>query len=74
MAVTQEQIDAMNQAIADGVRQVTLPNGQSTTYNTSASLIQARDDLVRQLAREQRQAGGQRRNKRRLLTYVGREY
>lgn len=49
MAVTQAQVDALNLAIADGVRQVTLPDGQTTTYNTTASLIAARDDMRREL-------------------------
>jgi hypothetical protein len=50
MAVTQEQIDAaqasvaaLNQAIDDGVRQVSV-RGQTTTYNTTDSLIRARND------------------------------
>lgn len=56
MAVTQETIDAqaaavtaLNQAIDDGVRQVSI-RGQTTTYNTTASLIQARDDASRRLS------------------------
>lgn len=48
MAVTQADIDALNRAIADGVRQVTI-NGQTTTYNTTDSLIRARNDLMTQL-------------------------
>lgn len=55
MPVTQEQIDAaaasvasLNQAIDDGVRQVSI-RGQTTTFNTTASLIQARDDAARRL-------------------------
>lgn len=55
MAITQPEIDAqvaavaaLNAAIDDGVRQVTI-RGQTTTYNTTASLIVARDDAVRRL-------------------------
>lgn len=48
MAVTQLDIDNLNAAIASGARSVTL-GGQTVTYNTSASLIQARNDLIKQL-------------------------
>lgn len=47
---TQDEIDAikakiqsLNDAIGSGARSVTL-GGQTITYNTTASLIQARDD------------------------------
>lgn len=73
MAVTQEQIDALNQAIADGVRQVTL-GGQTVTYNTTDSLIKARDDLVRQLAEQQARDAGRRANRRTYAYYGGRGY
>ena len=52
---TQAEIDALkegiaslNAAIASGARSVTL-RGQTITYNTTASLIQARNDLQGQL-------------------------
>jgi hypothetical protein len=48
MAVSQTDIDNLNEAIAAGTRQVTI-GGQSVTYQTTASLIQARDDMVKQL-------------------------
>lgn len=48
MAVTQADIDNLNEAISSGTRQVTI-GGQSVTYQTTASLIQARDDMVKQL-------------------------
>lgn len=48
MAVTQADVDALNEAIALGVRQATI-GGQTVLYQTSASLIQARDDMVAQL-------------------------
>jgi hypothetical protein len=50
MAVSQADIDNLNEAIATGTRQVTI-GGQSVTYQTTASLIQARDDMVKQLAK-----------------------
>lgn len=47
-AVTQADIDNLNAAIASGTRSVTL-GGQTVTYNTTASLIEARNDLIKQL-------------------------
>ncbi len=73
MAITQAHIDALDQAIADGVRQVTI-DGQSTTYNTTASLIQARDDLQAKLNAETLRASGRAPNKRQYLYYSGRGY
>lgn len=64
MAVTQADIDELNAAIASGTRQVTI-GGQSITYQTTASLIAARDDMVKQL---RLQASDSRRS-RQLSTY-----
>ena len=47
MAVTQSDIDNLNAAIAAGTRSVTL-GGQTVIYNTTASLIQARNDQKKQ--------------------------
>lgn len=73
MAVTQADIDALNTAIADGVRSVTI-GGQTTIYNTTASLIQARDDMRKELAAANAVASGKRRSRQTLLTYAGRGY
>lgn len=73
MAVTQAQIDELNQMLADGVRQVTI-NGQTTTYNTTDSLIRARDDLIRQKAREDAATEQRVRPTRRYLYHAGRGY
>jgi hypothetical protein len=73
MAVTQADIDALNQAIADGVRQVTI-NGQTTTYNTTQSLILARDNLQGLLNAETMRAAGKAPVKRQYLYYAGRGY
>jgi hypothetical protein len=48
IAALKEGIASLNAAIASGTRSVTL-RGQTITYNTTASLIQARDDLRNQL-------------------------
>jgi hypothetical protein len=47
---TQADIDALNAAIASSVRQVSI-GGQSVTYQTVASLIEARNDARRELTR-----------------------
>jgi hypothetical protein len=73
MAVTQADIDALNRAIIDGVRQVTI-NGQTTTYNTTQSLILARDDMQTKLNAETLRAAGKAPNKRQYLYYEGRGY
>lgn len=67
MAYTQQQLEAgiasLNDAIASGVRSA-LIGGQQITYNTSDSLIRARNDLQNQLngllgaGRRSRQAYG----------------
>lgn len=74
MPVTQADIDTLNQAIADGVRQVTLPGGQVTIFQTTESLIKARDDMRTELLRVEAAVAGRRRNRRTLLHYAGRGY
>ena len=73
MAVTQSMIDGLNQMIADGVRQATI-DGQTVTYNTADSLRAARDDLVRQMARETAVASGKLKPTQTRLFYPGRGY
>jgi hypothetical protein len=48
MAVTQADIDKLNTALANGERQVVL-DGQSVTYRSVGEIIEARNDLQRQL-------------------------
>jgi hypothetical protein len=59
MAITQTDIDNLNAAIATGARSVTI-GGQTITYNTTASLIDARNDMVKQLKAQNRTARRQR--------------
>lgn len=73
MAVTQADIDALNAAIASGVRSVTI-GGQTTIFNTTDSLIRARDDMTQQLAKEEARAAGRRPQRRTMLHYGGRGY
>lgn len=70
MAVTQSDIDNLNTAIASGTRSVTL-GGQTITYNTTASLIAARDDLAKQLRVQTRTT---RRSRQTLAYQNGRGY
>jgi len=69
MAVTQADIDNLNAAIASGARSVTL-GGQTLIYNTSDSLIKARDDLVKQRSAQNATA----RPRQSYAFYAGRGY
>ena len=70
MAVTQADIDSLNAAIASGARSVTL-GGQSIIFNTTESLIKARDNLARQLAAQETV---KRRPRQTQMYYAGRGY
>lgn len=69
MAVTQADIDNLNAAIASGARSVTL-GGQTLIYNTSDSLIKARDDMKAQLAAQ----NTSQRPRQSYAFYAGRGY
>lgn len=76
---TQAQVDAaraavaaLNAAIDDGIRQVTLPGGQVTIYNTTDSLIRARNDAQTRLAEAEASLAGAKRSKVTYLVYGGR--
>ncbi|WP_042886308.1 phage head-tail joining protein [Cupriavidus necator] len=69
MPVTQSEIDVLNKAIAAGERRVTL-GSQSITYASIGELIQARDDMRRQLV-EQTPTPPRRRTQ---MYYGGRGY
>lgn len=69
MAVSQSDIDNLNAAIAAGERQVSI-GGESITYQTVASLIQARNDMQTQLDR----VNGVARKPITYLQYGGRDY
>ena len=73
MAVTQADIDALNRAIADGVRSVTI-RGETVIYNTTDSLIKARDDQMEQLLAQEATAQQNYPSRRTLLSYAGRGY
>jgi hypothetical protein len=73
MAVTQTDIDSLNAAIASGARSVTI-GGQTVIYNTTESLIKARDDAQRQLNAQTAAESGARRRKQFYLIHGGRGY
>lgn len=73
MAVTQQDIDNLNTAIARGVRSVTI-GGQTVIYSTSESLIKARDDMRKELSAQNAQATGNRRSKQSYAYHAGRGY
>lgn len=70
MAVSQADIDALNALIATGARSVTLGE-QTVIHNTTESLIKARDDMVRQLAKQNATAL---RSKQTYVVHGGRGY
>lgn len=73
MAVTQADIDNLNAAIASGARQVTI-GGQTILYQTTESMIKARQDLEAQMRKEQDALAGKKRSKQTLAYYAGRGY
>ncbi len=78
MALLQEEIDALyvdraalNKAIRTGVRSVTL-GGQTVIYNTTDSLIKARDDVQKLINAAEAPEGGYPRQA--YAYYAGRGY
>lgn len=70
MAVTQQDIDNLNAAIAAGVRQATI-GGQTVLYQTTESLIKARNDMRDQL---KTQAAAPKRSRQMQAVHAGRGY
>lgn len=73
MAVSQQDIDNLNAAIASGERVVVL-NGQSVTYRAISDLIMARNDLQRQLNEQEAAANGVKRPRRHYAFHAGRGF
>ena len=70
MAVTQADIDNLNAAIASGTRQVMI-GGQTVLYQTTESLIKARDDMKTEL---KAQSATQKRSRQMLAYQSSRGY
>jgi hypothetical protein len=69
----QANVDSLNRAIATGTRSVTL-GGQTVIYNTTESLVKARNDQQEQLNALNAQTSGKRRKKQSYLVQTGRGY
>ena len=63
----------LNTAIATGARSVTL-GGQTVIYNTTESLLKARDDMQRQLNAAISSETPRRRSRQTYAVYGGRDY
>lgn len=73
MAVTQQDIDNLNAAIASGERVVVL-NGQSVTYRAISDLILARNDLQEQMRKQNEALTGRKRVRRFFGYHAGRQH
>jgi hypothetical protein len=73
MAVSQQDIDALDAAIASGERVVVL-NGQSVTYRSIPDLIAAKTYLENELAKAQLKQQGTAHRKRTYAYYGGRGF
>lgn len=66
-------VKALNKAIARGARSVTL-GGQTIIYNTTESLMKARNDMQAQLAAVERAASSQKVSRQNYAVYGGRDF
>lgn len=65
-------IERLTKAIGSGVRSVTL-GGQTITYNTAASLIEARDNMIKQLRAQEAADAPVKRSRQNYAVYAGRD-
>lgn len=72
-ATLRARVVALNVAIGKGVRSVTL-GGQTITYNTTASLIEARDDAKKQLTALESSTATVKRSRQSYAVFGGRDY
>lgn len=73
VATLRRQVKALNKAIATGARSVTL-GGQTVIYNTTESLIMARNDMQKQLTAAEASVAGVRRSRQTYAVFGGRDY
>ena len=66
-------VQTLNKAIARGARSVTL-GSQTVIYNTTESLIKARNDMQAQLAAAERGLMAQKVSRQNYAVYGGRDY
>ena len=67
------RVESLNKAIANGARSVTL-GGQTVIYNTTESLIKARNDMQAQLSAAERQLAQSKVSRQSYAVYGGRDY
>lgn len=73
-ATLRSYVTSLNRAIARGARSVTL-GGQTVIYNTTESLISARNDMLKQLRAAEAADGTTQRNPRQsYAVFGGRDY
>lgn len=65
-------VERLTKAIGSGARSVTL-GGQTITYNTTASLIEARDDMIKQIKAQEAAASPTKRSRQNYAVYAGRD-
>lgn len=67
------RVEALNKAIARGARSVTL-GSQTVIYNTTESLIMARNDAQAQLKAAERAAANIKASRQNYAVFGGRDY
>lgn len=72
-ATLRTYVAKLTKAIGSGARSVTL-GGQTITYNTTASLIQARDDMLKQLVAQEAATSTVKRSRQSYAVFAGRDY
>ena len=73
VAILRTRVEALNKAIARGARSVTL-GGQTIIYNTTESLIKARNDMQAQLSAAERQVAAVKASRQNYAVYGGRDF
>ena len=72
-ATLRTYVEKLTKAIGSGARSVTL-GGQTITFNTTASLIEARNDMLKQIAQQEAAAAQVKRSRQTYAVYGGRDY
>ncbi len=73
IATLRARVDKLNKAIGSGARSVTL-GSQTIIYNTTESLIMARNDAAAQLAAAERSTASVKPSRQNYAVYGGRDY
>lgn len=72
-ATLRTYVAKLTKAIGSGARSVTL-GGQTITYNTTASLIQARNDMLKQIQSQESAAAPVKRSRQSYAVFGGRDF